>query len=46
MEPVAPTGGGCPIPGHSRGQARQGSGQSDLAVGVPAHCRRVGLDDL
>ena len=34
---VAQRGGGCPIPGDAQGQA-------DLALGVPIHCRGVGLD--
>ena len=38
--------GGCPVPGDIQGQAGQGSEQSDLSVGVPVHCRGVGLDDL
>jgi len=29
-----------------QGQTGQGSEQPDVAVGVPAHCRGVGLDDL
>jgi len=36
----------CPIPGDSQGQAGQGSEQPDLAVGVPAYCMGVGLDEL
>ena len=36
-------GGGCPIPGHTQGQAGWGS---DRAVDVLAHCRQVGLEDL
>jgi len=37
---------GCPIPGHSQGQAGRGSEQPDQAVGVPVHCRGVGLDNF
>ena len=44
VEQVVQRGGGCPIPGDS--QARRSSEQPDLAVGVPAHCREVGLDGL
>ena len=43
---VAQIGGGCPILGDIQGQAGRGSEQHDLAVGVPAHWREVGLDDL
>ena len=43
---VAQRGGGCPIPGDTQGQAGWGSEQPDQAVGVPAHFRGVGLDDL
>jgi len=46
LEQVAQRGGGCSIPGDSQGQARQGSGQPDVSVGVPSHCRGVGLDGL
>ena len=35
-----------PILGDIQGQAGQGSEQPALAVGVPAHCREVGLDGL
>jgi len=41
-----PRGGGCPITGDAQGLAGQGSEQPDVAVGVPAHCRGLGLDDL
>ena len=37
---------GYPIPGDIQGQAGPGSEQPDLAMGVPVHCRRVGLDVL
>jgi len=43
---VAQRGGGCPIPEGTQGQAGWGSEQSDGAVGVPAHCREVGLGGL
>ena len=46
MAQVAWRGGGCPILGNSQDHTGQGSEQPDLAVGVPAHCRRVELDDL
>ena len=29
-----------------QGQGERGSEQPDLAVGVPVHCRGIGLDDL
>jgi len=35
-----------PIHRDTHGQAGQGSEQPDLAVGVPGHCRGVGLGDL
>jgi len=37
--------GGCPILRDTEGQAGQGSEHADLAVGVPVHCKGVGLDD-
>ena len=43
---IAQRGGGCPIPGDIQGQHGWGSEQHNLVVGVPAHCRGVGLDDL
>ena len=43
---VAQRGGGCPVFGDIEGQAGPGSEQPDLAVGVPAHCRGDGLDDI
>jgi len=43
---VARRSGRCPIPGNIQGQVGGGSEQPDLAEGVPAHCRGVGLDDL
>ena len=39
-------GGGCPIHGGIQSQAGGGSEQPDVAVGVPAHCRGIGLDEL
>jgi len=41
-----PRDGGRPVPGDIQGQAGQALEQSDVAVGVPVHCRGVGLDDL
>jgi len=38
--------GGCSVPGDIQSQAGPGSEHSDLAVGIPVHCRRVGLDGL
>ena len=35
-----------PVLGDAQNQAGQGSEQSDLAVDVPAHCRKDRLDDL
>jgi len=46
LEQVSQRGGRCAIPGNIQGQVGQGFEQPDLVVGVPAHCRRVGLDDL
>jgi len=46
MAQVAQRGGRCPIPGNVQGQVGQGSEQSGLVGHVPAHCSRVGLDDL
>jgi len=43
---VAQRAGGCSIPGNTQGQVGQGSEQPGLVVDVPAHCRRLGLDDL
>ena len=43
---VAQRGSRCPIPGDIQGQDEWHSGQPDIAVGVPVHCRGVGLDDL
>ena len=37
---------GCPLPGSVQGQAGWGFEQPDLVKDVPAHDRRVGLDDL
>ena len=34
------------ISGDIQGQAGWGSEQPDVAIGVPVHCRAVGLDDL
>jgi len=39
-------GGGCPVLGDIRGQDGHGYEHPDLAVGVPVHCRGVGLGDL
>jgi len=46
LERVAQRGSGGPIPGNIQDQVGQGSEQPDLVSGVPARCRRVGLDDL
>ena len=44
MEQAAQRGGGSPILGDTEGQAGQGSKHPDPAVGIPVHCRGVGLD--
>jgi len=46
LEQVAQRGSGGPIPGNIQGQIGRGSEQPGLVEDVPAHCRRVGLDDL
>ena len=43
---VAQRAGGCPIPRDIQSQAEQGSEQPDGAIGIPVHCRGVGLGDL
>jgi len=43
---VAQRGSGGPIPGNIQGEVRWDSEQPDPVEDVPAHCRRVGLDDL
>mgnify|MGYP001857133723 CR=1 FL=1 len=45
LEQVARRGGGCLIPGDTQGQAERCSQQHDVAVGVPVHCRGVGLGE-
>lgn len=40
---VVQRGGECSVPGSSQGQAQQGS---DQVENVPAHGRKVGLNDL
>jgi len=42
---VAQRCGGCPVPGDTQGQSGRAL-STDGAVGVPAHCRGVGRDDL
>ena len=46
VEQVAQRSCGCPIPGNIQGQVGWGFEQPDLVEDVPAHSRRVGLDDL
>ena len=46
LDQLAQRGGGSPILGDTEGQVGPDSEQPDLAVDVPFHCRRVGLDDL
>ena len=46
LEYVAQISGGCPILGDIVCQAEWGSEQPDLAVGVPVHCRGVGLNGI
>ena len=43
LEQLPQRGGGCPIPDI---QAGQGSEHPGLAVGIPVHCRGVGLIGL
>ena len=45
LEQVSQRDGGCPVLGDIQDQAGPGSEQPDLAVHVPVHCRKVGLDD-
>ena len=46
MEQVAQRGGGCPIPGDTESQAGQSFEHPDRAVGVPVHCKEIGLGGL
>jgi len=46
LEQVAQRGVRCPVLGSIQGWARSGSEQPDLAVGVPVHSKRVGLQGL
>ena len=46
MEQVVQRGGGCLVPGDIQGHIGPGFEQLDLAIDVPVHCRKVGLDDL
>ena len=46
LELVAWRGGGCSVPGDLQGQAGRGSEQPDVDVGVPVHCRGVGLNGI
>ena len=46
LEQVAQRCGGCPMHGDIQGQAGWGSEQPDVAVGIPVHCRGVGLGGL
>ena len=43
---VAQKGGECPVFGDTQGLAGPGFEQPDLTIGVPVHCREVGLDGL
>ena len=45
LEQVVQRCGRCPSLGHIQGQAGQGSEKHDLTVGVPLHCRGLGLHD-
>ena len=38
--------GGCPIPVDTQGHIGWGSEQPALTVGIPVHCRGVGLDEF
>ena len=46
VEQVAQRGGGFSILGDTQGQAGWGFEQPDVAIGVPVHCRGVGLHGL
>lgn len=46
LEPVAQSGGRCPIPGNLQRQVGLGSKQPELSEDFPAHCRGIGSDDL
>ena len=46
LEQVVQRCGGCPILGDIQVLDGESSEQPDLAVGVPIHCRGVGLDEL
>lgn len=46
MAQVDQRGGECPVPEYTRGQARQGSEQPDIAVGVLVHGRGVRQEGL
>ena len=46
LKQAAQRGGGCPDLGYIQGQVGLGFEQNDLAVDVPVHCKRVGLEDI
>lgn len=46
LEHVAQRSGECFIPGDTQGQVGPSSQHPDLAIGVPYHCRGVGLEGL
>jgi len=46
VKQVVQRGDRCSLPGNIQGQVGRGSEQPDPVEGVPAHCRRLGLDDL
>jgi len=46
LERAAQRGSGGPMPGNIQGQVGRGSEEPDLVKDVPAHCGRVGLNDL
>ena len=46
LEQVAQRCGGYLVHGGIQDQTGQGSDHPDVAVGVPVHCRGIGLDDL
>lgn len=46
LECVAHRASWWPIPENIQHQVKQGSGQYDPVEGIPAHCRRFGVDDI
>ena len=46
LNQTAQRGGEYPFPTDTHDQDGESPEQSDLALGIPVHCRRVGLVDL